>query len=75
MNHVRTPEYRLRLNRQAPRDRTTSIEFGKAYGFTEKPSAGEIYNYRFATKELKEPLQKAVVANGWRWRPVAFGKL
>lgn len=36
---------------------------------------GEIYNYRFATKELKEPLQKAVAENGWRWRPVAFGKL
>ncbi|SEE28358.1 hypothetical protein SAMN05519104_5670 [Rhizobiales bacterium GAS188] len=57
------------------RGQQTSIEFGKAYGFTEKLTLGEIYNYRFTTKELKEPLQKAVAAHGWRWRPVAFGKL
>jgi hypothetical protein len=57
------------------RGQQVSIEFGKAYGFTEKLALGEIYNYRFATKELKEPLQKAVAANGWSWRPVAFGKL
>ena len=57
------------------RGQQTSIEFGQAYGFTEKLSVGEIYNYRFSTKELKEPLQKAIAANGWSWRPVAFGKL
>jgi hypothetical protein len=57
------------------RGQQTSIEFGQAYGFTEKLSVGEIYNYRFSTKELKEPLQKAIAAQGWRWRPVAFGKL
>ena len=57
------------------RGQQTSIEFGKAYGFTETLAPGEIYNYRFATRELKEPLQKAVAENGWRWRPVAFGKL
>ena len=50
------------------RGQQTSIEFGKAYGFTEQLSVGEIYNYRFATKELKEPLQNAVAACGWRWR-------
>jgi hypothetical protein len=57
------------------RGQRTSIEFGKAYGFTEKLILGEIYNYRFATSELKGPLQKAVSINGWRWRSVAVGKL
>jgi hypothetical protein len=66
---------RMNLAASAFRGQQTSIEFGKAYGFTEKGTLGEIYNYRFATKELKDPLQKAVAAQGWRWRPVAFGKL
>lgn len=65
----------LSLAASAFRGQEISIEFGKAYGFTETLSPGEIYNYRFATKELKEPLQKVVAAHGWRWRPVAFGKL
>ncbi|WP_158815817.1 hypothetical protein [Methylocapsa sp. S129] len=65
----------LSLAASAFRGQQTSIEFGQAYGFTEKFGVGEIYNYRFSTKELKEPLQKAIAANGWRWRPVAFGKL
>lgn len=66
---------KMSLAASAFRGQQTSIEFGKAYGFTERLSVGEIYNYRFATKELKEPLQAAVAASGWRWRAVAFGKL
>jgi hypothetical protein len=66
---------RMTLAAAAFRGQKTEIEFGKAYGFTETLGVGEIYNYRFSTKELKEPLQKAVAAQGWRWRPVAFGKL
>jgi len=46
-----------------------------AYGFTEKLGVGEIYKYRFATAELKGPLQRAVAGQGWQWRSVAFGKL
>jgi hypothetical protein len=65
----------LSIAASAFRGQEISIEFGKAYGFTENLSPGEIYNYRFATKELKEPLQKVVAAHGWKWRPVAFGKL
>ena len=65
----------MSLAASAFRGQETAIEFGKAYGFTEKLSVGEIYNYRFATKELKTPLQQAVAAQGWRWKPVAFGKL
>lgn len=52
-----------------------SIEFGQAYGFTEKLSTGQIYNYRFSTKELKEPIQTAATDSGWTYKGVAFGKL
>jgi hypothetical protein len=65
----------MALTVSAFRGQKTEIEFGKAYGFTETLSVGEIYNYRFSSKEMKEPLRKAAAANGWRWRPVAFGKL
>ena len=66
---------KLGLAASAFRGQEMSIEFGKAYGFTETLAPGEIYNYRFATKELKDPLRKVVAAHGWTWRRVAFGKL
>lgn len=52
-----------------------SIEFGRAYGFTEKLELGEIYNYHFDTRELKQPIQAAVTASGWVYKGVAFGKV
>ena len=52
-----------------------SIEFGKGYAFTEKLEAGEVYNYRFDTREIKNPIQDAVTASGWTYKGVAFGKL
>lgn len=52
-----------------------SIEFGQAYGFTEQLEIGQIYNYRFATKELKDPIQGVVNGCGWAYKGVAFGKL
>jgi hypothetical protein len=52
-----------------------SIEFGKAYGFTEKLELGEIYNYRFSTAEIKTPIQNIVTACGWTYKGVAFGQL
>lgn len=66
---------KLSLAVSAFRGQKASVEFGQAYGFTENLGVGQIYNYRFSTKELKDPLRNAVAANGWRWRPVAFGKL
>ena len=65
----------LSLAASALSGQKTEIEFGKAYGFTEKLGVGEIYNYRFTTAELKGPLQRAVAGQGWQWRSVAFGKL
>ena len=52
-----------------------SIEFGRAYGFTEKLELGQIYNYHFDTNELKQPIQTAVTESGWTYKGVAFGKL
>lgn len=57
------------------RGQKTSIEFGKAYAFTETLAPGQVYNYRFDTRELKQPIQDAVIGCGWTYKGVAFGKL
>ena len=44
-----------------------SIEFGTAYAFTETLAPGQVYNYRFATRELKQarvPGSKWAVSGG-----------
>jgi hypothetical protein len=51
------------------------VEFGKGYAFTETLAPGQVYNYRFNTKEIKQPIQDAVTSCGWTYRGVAFGKL
>ena len=60
---------------EAFRGQKVEMSFGAAVGFREDLSLGKIYEYRFATKELKEPLQQTVSASGWGWKGVAFGKL
>ncbi len=53
----------------------TSIEFGKAVAFTETLAPGQVYNYKFDTREIKTPIQNAVTQSGWTYKGVAFGKL
>jgi hypothetical protein len=53
----------------------TSFQFGTAYAFTEELRPGEVYRYRFASSELKDPIKEAVTACGWTWKGVAFGGL
>ena len=53
----------------------TSVEFGAAYAFTEELVPGQVYKYRFSTKEIKKPIQEAVLSCGWTYEGVAFGKL
>jgi hypothetical protein len=65
----------LSIAASAFRGQKQSIEFGKAYAFTETLAPGMVYNYRFDTRELKGPIQEAVNAAGWTYRGVAFGKL
>lgn len=57
------------------RGQKQEIEFGTAYAFTETLAPGQVYNYRFNTKEIKQPIQDAVTACGWTYRGVAFGKV
>jgi hypothetical protein len=40
-----------------------------------KTSRPAIYDCCFATSGIKTPLQHSVLANGWRWQGVAFGKM
>lgn len=60
---------------EAFRGQKMEMSFGAAYGFTESLAPGQIYNYRFATKELKQPLQDLAARSGWGWKGIAFGKL
>ena len=57
------------------RGQKKEITIGTAYAFTEEFKPGQVYKYRFATGEIKKPLQETVAAQGWTWRGVAFGKL
>jgi len=57
------------------RGQKNEVSFGTAYAFTEELRPGQVYKYRFNASELKKPLQEAVTAAGWSWKPVAFGKL
>jgi hypothetical protein len=54
--------------------RSTSIQFGTSYGFKEDLSIGQQYQYFFKTSEIKTPVQEAVVACGWVYKGIAFGK-
>lgn len=73
--HLGIPSLSLSLSAEAFRGQTMAISFGTAYAFTEQGGYGRVYNYKFATSEIKKPLQDAVAAAGWTWRGVAFGKL
>lgn len=66
---------KLEIAASAFKGQTQTIEFGKAYAFTEKLQPGVVYNYRFDTREIKGPIQDAVNSCGWTYRGVAFGKL
>ena len=57
------------------RGQKKEISFGTAYAFREDLSYGQVYEYRFNTKELKTPLIEAAQQAGWGWRGVSFGKL
>jgi hypothetical protein len=65
----------VKLAVSAFRGQVQSVEFGKAYAFTETFAPGQVYNYHFDTREIKKPLQEAVTGCGWTYKGVAFGKL
>lgn len=57
------------------RGQSKQVSWGTAYAFTETGEYGEVYNYRFDSGELKQPLQDAVTGAGWLWRGIAIGEL
>jgi len=65
----------MSISATAFRGQKAEISFGQAYGFTEKLSVGQIYNYYFKTSEMKTPMQDTITGDGWTYRAVAFGKL
>jgi hypothetical protein len=65
----------LSLSATAFKGQMQKVEFGTAYAFTEDLGPGQVYKYRFDTREIKGPLQEAVTRCGWTYQGVAFGKL
>jgi hypothetical protein len=65
----------LSLSAEAFRGQKVEFSFGTAFAFREDASYGKVYEYRFSTAELKDPLIEAAHQCGWDWRAVAFGKL
>ena len=66
----------LALSVDTFRGQKKEFSFGTAYAFKEDLSGfGKVYEYRFNTGELKDPLVEIAQQNGWGWKGVAFGKL
>lgn len=65
----------LSLAASAFRGQKWEKSFETAYAFREDASYGQVYSYRFATSELKDPLIAAAHEAGWGWRGVAFARL
>jgi hypothetical protein len=54
------------------RGQMNEIQSGQALGFTEEGEFGQVYNYKFRSSEIKDPLRDAVTAHGWGWKAVSF---
>lgn len=66
----------LALSAEAFRGQKVEMSFGTAYAFKEDLSGfGKVYEYRFKTSEIKDPLVEIAQQNGWGWKGVAFGRL
>jgi hypothetical protein len=66
----------LSLSAEAFRGQKMEMSFGTAYAFKEDLSGwGKVYEYRFKTSEIKDPLIELALQHGWGWKGVAFGKL
>jgi hypothetical protein len=54
------------------RGQQADVQFGRGAGFNEQGEFGEVYNYKFRTSEIKDPLRDAVNEHGWGWKAVSF---
>jgi hypothetical protein len=60
------------ISKSWSRGQMNEIESGRAVGFTEEGQLGEVYNYKFRSSEIKDPLRDAVTDHGWAWKAVSF---
>ena len=65
----------LTLAGSAFRGQKREMSFGVAVGFREDLSFGKIYEYKFNSQEMKQPLKEAILESGWGWRGLILGKL
>jgi hypothetical protein len=65
----------LSISRTSFKGQQSSVEFGSSYGFKEDLGIGQQYKYFFKTSEIKGPIQEAVIACGWVYKGVVFGRL
>jgi hypothetical protein len=54
------------------RGQINEIDSGRAVGFTEEGELGQVYDYKFRSSEIKDPLRDAVTEHGWGWKAVSF---
>src|SRR3989338_711589 len=47
-----------------------SMSSESAYAFTEDLGYGKVYDYKFATDEIKKPLQKVILDSGWTYKGI-----
>ena len=65
----------LSLSAEAFKGQKMEMSFGTAFAFKENLEFGQVYEYRFKTSEIKDPLVETAHKAGWGWKGVAFGKL
>ena len=66
----------LSFSAEAFRGQKVEMSWGAGAAFREEDLRfGKVYEYRFRTSELKDPLREVAAIHGWTWRPVAFGRL
>jgi len=58
------PETRYSIQRF--KGKTASFKFGSAYGIKEDGSIGQIYDFDFSTKRIKEPIFGVIEQAGWK---------
>ncbi|MER5757945.1 hypothetical protein [Streptomyces sp. NPDC002082] len=66
---------RLALSAEAARGQVTTVSRRWKVERGDDGGLGATEVFRFDNSDLKDPLREAVLAAGWTWRGVAFGKL
>ena len=60
------------VSRSWSRGQINEIQLGEGYYYTEEGQLGEVYNYKFRSSEIRDPLRDAVNAHGWGWKAISF---